>query len=51
MRNNNGLGLAKGYFDDNVVPCCKICNAMKRDFDLDTFLNQAEKIYKFNFLP
>lgn len=37
-----------GYIKDNCVPCCTICNKMKSDRDVDIFLNQCEKIYKFN---
>lgn len=36
----------KGYEDDNVVPCCKICNFMKRDIQYNDFILQVKKIYE-----
>ena len=35
-----------GYTDENVVPCCKICNKIKMDLSIDDFLGNIEKIYK-----
>ena len=37
----------KGYTKDNCVPCCKICNQMKSNIDIGTFLTQISKIYNF----
>jgi hypothetical protein len=37
-----------GYTIDNIVPCCKICNYMKRDLAQDEFLVQCKKIINFN---
>ena len=34
----------KGYFKDNVVPCCELCNKIKTVFEVDLFLNICEKI-------
>ena len=31
---------------NNVVPCCKNCNFMKRDLNLDEFLNKIKEIYE-----
>jgi len=35
----------KGYTQVNCVPCCKICNYMKRSMLVDSFLSHIEKIY------
>jgi hypothetical protein len=35
-----------GYTMDNVIPCCKMCNYMKRDYSYQTFMSQIYKIYK-----
>jgi hypothetical protein len=40
------LNSALGYFLDNVVSCCTICNRMKLDLGVEEFSNQVEKIYK-----
>jgi hypothetical protein len=43
----NGIDRAKSsgcYEDGNVVPCCAKCNFMKRDMDLNEFIEQAERI-------
>lgn len=34
----------KGYTPDNVVPCCKTCNLMKRDLSVTDFINQCRLI-------
>jgi hypothetical protein len=34
----------KGYIVDNVVPCCKICNWMKREFTKKEFINHIKNI-------
>lgn len=44
-----GLGIDRvnnqiGYILSNCVPCCKICNWMKRDLSLEDFLNHIKKI-------
>ncbi len=36
---------SKGYTVDNAVPCCKICNTMKSNLDVDAFRNHIKKIY------
>ena len=38
----------KGYTIDNCVPCCEICNRMKTNLDLNTFLNTIKNIYNFS---
>lgn len=35
----------KGYVKENCVPCCKICNYMKRAMDFDEFINRIQTIY------
>lgn len=37
----------KGYSIDNCVPCCSICNLMKRSMPVDHFLLHVRKIYNF----
>jgi len=36
----------RSYDIENVTPCCKTCNFMKGTLDLNTFLDQCEKIAK-----
>ena len=36
---------AFGYIIDNLVPCCKICNYMKRIMSYNEFVNHIERIY------
>lgn len=38
----------KGYFIENCVPCCTICNRMKLDLSTNLFLLQIEKIISNN---
>lgn len=41
---------SKDYTLDNCVSCCKICNKMKNNYDLDFFKTHICKIYKmFNY--
>ena len=35
----------KGYVMDNVVPCCKRCNYMKREMGQEDFIKHIEKIF------
>ena len=35
----------KGYFVDNCVPCCQICNKMKKAMSLNDFKNHIALIY------
>jgi len=35
----------KGYNLQNVVPCCGLCNSMKRDLSASNFLEHIERIY------
>lgn len=39
---------SKGYFTDNVVPCCSKCNVMKMDADVDDWLAHMVKILEHN---
>ena len=41
-RLNNNVG----YEDNNIVPCCYLCNRMKWSMTEEYFLNQVIKIYK-----
>lgn len=36
----------RGYEKDNIVPCCKLCNLMKLNNNMDTFIEHISKIYK-----
>jgi len=38
---------SKGYTKENVVPCCKVCNYMKRALSHKEFLQHIEKISSF----
>lgn len=35
---------SKGYTDENVVPCCKKCNLMKKDMSIEEWLSQMRLI-------
>ena len=37
----------KGYSTDNCVPCCGICNLMKRGLSYDEFISRVEQIYRY----
>lgn len=37
----------KGYFPDNVLPCCWSCNRMKGEMAYIEFLNFIERIYEY----
>lgn len=39
----------KGYIKDNVVPCCKHCNAFKLDRTQEELYQHVEEIYKKRF--
>jgi hypothetical protein len=34
------------YSMENVVPCCEMCNRMKREFDQQDFLRKVEEIWR-----
>jgi len=36
-----------GYVKSNCIPCCKVCNQMKMEKDIDLFLSQVRKIANF----
>ena len=40
---------SKGYILENVVPCCSVCNRMKSDCVISTFLSHIKAIYERNF--
>lgn len=40
------LDNTKGYIIDNCVPCCGICNIMKRDMTVEEFYGQIDKIIR-----
>ena len=40
-RINNNLG----YYENNIVPCCKFCNYAKRNLTQDHFFELIERIY------
>lgn len=44
------LDSSKGYTLDNVVPCCGICNRMKRNYRLVPFLWHISKIHNYRRL-
>jgi hypothetical protein len=37
-----------GYTENNSVPCCTMCNMMKKNYTLDDFLSKIKKIYNYN---
>lgn len=41
------INSSKGYYKDNIVPCCSICNKMKLDLSQQDFLYQIKKIIEF----
>lgn len=38
----------KGYYKDNCVPCCAICNRAKRDLDYKQFEKWIKRLVDFN---
>ncbi len=38
---------SKGYTEDNSVPCCPNCNLMKRNMDLQSWMEHMNKIIRF----
>jgi hypothetical protein len=36
----------KGYYIENVVPCCKICNVMKNNLTLSYFYSHISKVQR-----
>ena len=34
----------KGYFEENIVPCCKVCNRAKHTETYEYFINYIKKI-------
>jgi hypothetical protein len=40
---------SRGYFIDNVVPCCEMCNLAKKDFSKRDFLAWVSRVYRHNF--
>ena len=49
---NYNLGIDRidsniGYERENIVPCCGTCNIMKREMDLEKFINKCSQISKY----
>jgi len=40
------LDNSKGYTKNNSVPCCKVCNLMKRTLSCKEFISKVKQIYK-----
>lgn len=38
----------RGYVEGNVLPCCAICNRMKRDLTYDEFIGHVSRINKMH---
>jgi len=38
----------EGYTTTNAKPCCRICNYMKKDFELQEFIQKCSKVYNHN---
>ena len=38
---------SKGYEEGNIVPCCSICNYMKRHHSIDKFIKHITKIVNY----
>lgn len=36
----------QGYLEDNVRPCCKVCNSFKLDMNCDSFYKHVKKVYR-----
>ncbi len=45
------LDSTKDYSPENSVPCCAMCNYMKRQYSETDFLNHINKIYRHLNLP
>ncbi len=43
------LDSTKNYTENNIVPCCLMCNYFKNTLDISTFIKHIRKITKFNF--
>jgi hypothetical protein len=37
----------RGYYIDNIVPCCKLCNQAKKEMGVPDFLEHSRKIAVF----
>lgn len=49
--NKNGIGIDRvvnkiGYTNENCKPCCSYCNYMKRDYNLEIFIEKVRDIVK-----
>ena len=38
---------SNGYYLENCVPCCNMCNLMKQDFEIQHWLEQVDKIHNY----
>lgn len=48
----NGVDRINSYYnysEDNCVSCCSICNMMKKDMDVGSFIRKCCEIYDYNF--
>ena len=53
INQDHGIGIdrannSKGYIKSNCVPCCTLCNIMKKDNDLMTFIKICQHIATVN---
>ena len=48
--NLDRLDNSRGYFMDNIVPCCVPCNKAKNTMDKDEYLTHCMKVLRFNNL-
>ena len=42
------LDNARGYVPDNVVPCCIVCNKMKKTLNYGEFIQHVERIHELH---
>ena len=50
FQNYNGIDRidsTKGYYLQNCVPCCDICNKMKLNYSIDFWINHIEQILNY----
>jgi len=45
------LDNTKGYYIENCVPCCKICNFAKRTLTKEEFLDWVKSVYEHSIKP
>lgn len=42
---------SKGYFSNNVVPCCPQCNRAKLDMSVEEFLDFINRVFNWQHMP